>query len=102
MFNCPQDSIYAIFEKRVTHGPTDPRNHGPTDPWTHGPTDPRTDKASYRDAWTHLKMAVYTALVACCRAVTVIPLGMATSRQMVNRHRADYSHLRSKCPKKLA
>ena len=22
---------------------------------TDGPTDPRTDKASYRDAWTHLK-----------------------------------------------
>ena len=23
---------------------------------THGPTDRRTDRASYRDAWTHLKM----------------------------------------------
>ena len=27
-----------------------------TDRPTDGPTDPRTDKASYRDAWTHLKM----------------------------------------------
>ena len=43
MFYCPKVSISAIFEKRVTDGPTD------------GRTDPRTDKASYRDAWTHLK-----------------------------------------------
>ena len=43
MFCCPQNSISAIFEKRLTHGPTDRR------------TDGRTDKASYRDAWTHLK-----------------------------------------------
>ena len=39
MLYCPQVSISAIFEKRVT------------DPWTHRPMD----KASYRDAWTHLK-----------------------------------------------
>ena len=39
IFNCPQDFISAIFEKRVTHGPT----------------DPRTNKASYRDARTHQK-----------------------------------------------
>ena len=43
MFYCPQDSILAIFEKRVTDGPTDQ------------PTDRRTDIGSYRDAWTHLK-----------------------------------------------
>ena len=44
LFCCPQSSISAIFEKRVTNGPTDWR----TDLWT--------DKGSYRDAWTHLKM----------------------------------------------
>ena len=38
MFYCPQDSISAIFEKRLT--------------------DRRTDEASYRDAWTHLKMGL--------------------------------------------
>ena len=31
------------------------RNAWRTDRRTHGPTDPRTDKGSYRDAWTHLK-----------------------------------------------
>ena len=51
MICCPQLSILAIFEKRVT----DPRTDGPTDQRTDGPTDRRTDKASYRDAWTHLK-----------------------------------------------
>ena len=35
--------IFAIYEKWVT------------DPRTHRPMDERTDKASYRDAWTHLK-----------------------------------------------
>ena len=43
MFYCPRVSISTIFEKRLTHGRTDRR------------TDGRTDKASYRDAWTHLK-----------------------------------------------
>ena len=47
MFYCLKVLISAIFEKRVTDGPT----HGRTD----RPTDRRTDKASYRDAWTHLK-----------------------------------------------
>ena len=27
-----------------------------TDGWTNGQTEGRMDKASYRDAWTHLKM----------------------------------------------
>ena len=40
---CLEVSISAIFEKRVTDLRTDPR------------TDGQTDKASYRDAWTHLK-----------------------------------------------
>ena len=39
VFNCPQDTISAIFEKRVT------------DRRTHGRTDRRTDKASYIDAF---------------------------------------------------
>ena len=45
MFCYPQNSISAIFEKRVTDGPTD------------GRTDRRMDKAAYRDAWTHLKIS---------------------------------------------
>ena len=32
------------------------RNAWRTDPRTHGPTDWWTDKVSYRDAWTHLKI----------------------------------------------
>ena len=43
MFCCPQNSISAIFEKRVTDGPT------------HGRTDGPTDKASYRVACPQLK-----------------------------------------------
>ena len=39
--------ISAIVEKRLTDQRTDGPTHGPTDGWT--------DKASYRDAWTHLK-----------------------------------------------
>jgi len=31
------------------------RTHGPTD----RPTDGRTDKPSYRDAWTHLKRSLF-------------------------------------------
>ena len=45
MFYCPKVFVSAIFEKRVTNRRTD------------GPTDGRTDKASYRDVWMHLKMA---------------------------------------------
>ena len=41
MSHCLEVLISAIFEKRLTHG----RTHG------------RTDKASYRDTWTHLKNA---------------------------------------------
>ena len=33
-------------------------HHGPTDQ----PTDRRTDKASYRDAWTHLKKMAIKAI----------------------------------------
>ena len=36
MFYCPKVSIFAIFEKRVTDGPTD----GPTDRPTDGRTKP--------------------------------------------------------------
>ena len=32
------------------------------DPRTDGQTDGRTDKASYRDAWTHLKIPSYHCL----------------------------------------
>ena len=39
MFYCPKVLISAIFEKRVTDGPTD----GPTDRWT--------EKAFYRVAF---------------------------------------------------
>jgi len=42
MIFCPRISISVIFEKRLTHGPTDRR------------TDGRTDGHD-RDAWTHLK-----------------------------------------------
>ena len=48
-------AVYTAFvapsrlkNESVTNGPTDGR--------TNGPTDQRTDKASYRDARTHLKM----------------------------------------------
>ena len=34
---------FVVWKKHLTDGPTDR--------WTDGPTD----KASYRDAWTHLK-----------------------------------------------
>ena len=36
-----------MFEKRLMDGPTDPQTDGLTDGWT--------DKASYTDAWKHLK-----------------------------------------------
>ena len=51
--------IYSLSDqfleekKRVSDRPTYGRMDGPTD----GPTNRRTDKSSYRDAWTHLKMA---------------------------------------------
>ena len=38
----------SLFKKKIT----DPLIDGPTDGWTNG----WTDKASYRDARTHLKM----------------------------------------------
>ena len=57
MFGCPQNSISTIFEKRLTHGPTDQR------------TDGRTDKASYRDAWTHLK-------TTCSKKIPVLHLNV--------------------------
>ena len=37
---------------------------------TNGPTDGRTDKASYRDAWTHLKIPCW-----CCWILDVDSLG---------------------------
>ena len=51
---------FAFYEKHLTHGPT----HRLMDRWTNGRTDRRmdrrtdgrTDKASYRDAWMHLKI----------------------------------------------
>ena len=43
MFYCLKVLISAIYERWVT----DPQ------------TDQRTDKASYRDAWTHLKSPVH-------------------------------------------
>ena len=43
MFYCLKVSISAIFKKYLTDGQTDRPTHG------------RRDKASYRDAWTHLK-----------------------------------------------
>ena len=46
MFYCLKVLISTIFEKRLTDGPTD------------RPTDGRTDKASFRDAWTYLKTAL--------------------------------------------
>ena len=46
MFYCLKVLISAIFEKRVT----DLRTDGPT------------DKASYRDAWTHLKKHLWHSL----------------------------------------
>ena len=40
---CPQESIFAIFPDPWIDGRTDRQNNG------------GRDKASYRDAWTHLK-----------------------------------------------
>ena len=42
-------SRFAILKKVVTNGPTNGR--------TVGRTNRQTDKASYRDAWTHLKIS---------------------------------------------
>ena len=39
--------------KKSGYGPTDRQTDGPMD----GPTDQRRDKASHRDAWTHLKIS---------------------------------------------
>ena len=40
-------------------------NGGRTDGPTDGPTDQRMDKASYRDAWTHLK--TFRCILHFCR-----------------------------------
>ena len=36
-----------------------------TDPRTHEPTDGRTDRPSYRDAWTHPKMDMNPCILFC-------------------------------------
>ena len=46
------------------------------DPRTHGPKDQRTDKASYRDTWTHLK--------------TLEKVQARAARLESNKHRATY------------
>ena len=61
MFYCLKVLISAIFEKRVT------------DRRTHGRTDGPTDKASYRDAWTHLKTLTNTDVSTQSEYVYVHP-----------------------------
>ncbi len=48
-----------------TDGTTDGRTNGRTDQRTEGPTDGRTDKASYRDARTHLIITAFNFTQVC-------------------------------------
>ena len=64
MFYCLKVLISAIFEKPVTQGPTDQR--------TDGRTDGRTEKASYRDAWTHLKMGYNFSLNSSFQGLAIL------------------------------
>ena len=80
-------SHFCEIEKNAlrTHGPTDPR------------TDGRTDKPSYRDAWTHLKTyPIYVTWIYCpgsTVALQCLHLYRAEQKQDQQKNFVHFGHI---------